>query len=140
MTNLNTVKEIQAYALSLGLTLSYKTKDGKRKRYTKSQLLELIESKNNKLDFSSMYGANVTSCVLEEVHEIEQKTNLNTVVNEVRSLLKIGKLTEALEKVNKLNNEIRNERKNKLLVTLMSQRLTILKALLKSKKVGGNLV
>ena len=137
MTNLQTAtkEEISAIAKEMGITLSYKDVNGKRQRYTKAQLIEMIVAKQVAPVAIEVKENKAFTPIKNEIMENEVVTvNLNTVVSDSRKLLASGQLHKVKKFIDSLVLSIKNERKNKLLVANMSNKVNILKALLKSYK------
>ena len=164
MKNLK-VAELQAIAKNEGIALSYTKADGKRHKLTKPQLIEAIEAKQAE-KAQAVETANVqtaptkqrtvttnlivaqaptTKAIVVSGENIklnyksnaDQDLNLNTLVKDSKRLLQLGLIDKVKSYIMILNNKIKSEKKNKLLVNKMSQIRNILTALLtqSNKKV-----
>lgn len=163
--NTLTVKELQEIAKSKGIVLS-RVVDGKRKKLNKPELIEAIEAKQAEnaqtVETVQTVAANkrtiVTNLIVAQAPTVkpiivsgeniklnyksnaDQDLNLNTIVKDSKQLLKLGLVDKVKSHVNILNNKIKSEKKNKLLVNRMSQIRNVLTALLKqsNKKVAAH--
>lgn len=136
MKNLNelTMKELSKiakdeYKLPLSITI-----DGKRKRYTKSELIEMIEVKRSQ-DYSSLYpeikigkSNAYGGLILSETIENEIPT-LENMVKETKKLLTHGEVEKVKTFINHLQSEIRYSN-NSLLMNKLSKTLLLIKSLL----------
>ena len=155
MKNLK-VAELKIIAKEMGIALSY-TKDGKRHALNKLELIEAIEAKQAKqIEAVPTKQRTVTSNVvvaqpvttnaivvsgenikLNYKPNKDQVLNLNTLVKDSKRLLQLGLIDKVECYIETLNNKIRKEKKNKLLVNNMSKIRDILTVLVKqsNKKV-----
>jgi len=161
MKNLK-VAELKVIAKEMGIALSY-TENGKRHKLTKPQLIEAIEAKQaEKVQVVQTVATNkrtiVTNLIVAQPYKsnaivvsgeniklnyksnVDQDLNLNTLVKDSKRLLQLGFVDKVKANISILNNKIKSEKRNKLLVTRMSQIRNILTALLKqsNKKVAAH--
>ena len=161
MENL-TVKELQVKAKNEGIALSYTKEDGKRHKLNKPELIKAIEAKQveavETTDVQPVttkqrtVTSNVviaqpvkTNAIIVTGENIklnykpnkDQVLNLNTLVKDSKRLLQLGLTDKVKASIKTLNNKIKEEKRNKLLVARMSQIRNILTALVKqsNKKV-----